>query len=59
MSTNTKLKRIAYLSASDPNRFFECIMHHVNEGSLKVIFNRLYGKKAVGIDGVRFPGKFK
>lgn len=53
MDTVTKLKRIAWLSARDPKATFSSLMHHVNEESLKTIFNKLDGKKAVGIDGVK------
>jgi RNA-directed DNA polymerase len=52
MDTATKLKRIAWLSARDPKATFSSLMHHVNEESLKENFNKLDGKKAVGIDGV-------
>ena len=53
MDTETKLKRIAWLSSKDSEATFRCLMHHVNEESLGSIFNKLDGKKAVGIDGVR------
>lgn len=53
MDTETKLKRIAWLSAKDSKATFSSLMHHVNEESLKAIFNKLDGKKAVGIDGIR------
>ena len=50
--TETKLKRIAFLSARDPHKQFTSLMHHFNEGSLKECFYMLDGKKAVGIDGI-------
>ena len=50
--TDTKLKRIAWLSARDPHKRFACLMHHVNEESLAACFHELDGKKAVGIAGV-------
>ncbi len=53
MDTETKLKRITWLSSKDSEATFRCLMHHVNEESLGSIFNKLDGKKAVGIDGVR------
>jgi group II intron reverse transcriptase/maturase len=53
MNTATKLKRIAWLSAKDTEKTFRCLMHHVNEESLRTIFNKLDGKKAIGIDGIR------
>jgi group II intron reverse transcriptase/maturase len=50
--TETKLKRIAWLSASDPDKRFDSLMHHFNEESLAACFDELDGRKAVGIDGV-------
>jgi group II intron reverse transcriptase/maturase len=50
--TETKLKRIAWLSASDPDKRFDQLMHHFNKESLAACFNELDGSKAVGIDGV-------
>lgn len=52
LDTATKLKRIASLSKIDPKRTFNCLMHHVNEESLKENFNKLNPKKAVGVDGI-------
>jgi RNA-directed DNA polymerase len=52
MRTETKLKRIAWLSRSDPDKQFNCLIHHYNEESLKQCFNELDGKKAVGHDGI-------
>lgn len=51
-TTDTKLKRIAWLSQQDPERTFDCLMHMFNERSLLDCFHKLDGKKAVGIDGV-------
>lgn len=53
MDTDTKLKRIALLSSKDSQKTFNCLMHYVNEESLRDNFNKLDAKKAVGIDGVR------
>jgi group II intron reverse transcriptase/maturase len=50
--TDTKLKRIAYLSSRDKDAEFDCLMHHFNQGSLFECFLRLDGKKAVGADGI-------
>lgn len=50
--TETKLKRIAWLSQRDPNKQFDCLMHHYNEASLRQCFQELDGTKAVGHDGV-------
>jgi hypothetical protein len=52
VDTDTKLKRIAWLSAHDPKKKFDQLMHHFNEGSLSACFHELDGKKAVGIDGI-------
>ena len=52
MDTDTKLKRIAWLSSEDPNKVFECVMHHINYDLLKDNFQQLDAKKARGIDGV-------
>jgi RNA-directed DNA polymerase len=52
MNTETKLKRIAWLSGKDHQKTFECIMHHVNYDLLLDNFKRLDAKKAVGIDGI-------
>jgi group II intron reverse transcriptase/maturase len=50
--TDTKLKRIAWLSSRDEQKVFNNLMHHFNEESLRQCFNELDGRKAVGIDGV-------
>lgn len=50
--TETKLKRIAWLSKQDPSKEFTCLMHLFNEESLLNCYHSLNGKKAVGIDGV-------
>lgn len=52
LDTDTKLKRIAWLSARDPHKRFDSLMHHFNEQSLAACFHELDGTKAVGIDGV-------
>ena len=52
LGTDTKLKRIAWLSACDPSKQFEQLMHHFNEESLAGCFYELDGRKAVGTDGV-------
>lgn len=50
--TETKLKRITWLSERDPHKEFGSLMHLFNEESLKECFHGLDPKKAVGIDGV-------
>jgi len=52
INTDTKLKRIAWLSAREPQMQFSQLMHHFNLYSLAECFHMLDGKKAVGIDGV-------
>ena len=51
-TTETKLKRIAWLSERDSKKKFSCLMHYFNEESLKECFNQLDKKKAIGIDKV-------
>lgn len=50
--TETKLKRIAWLSEQNPEKKFECLMHLFNQESLTKCFHELDAKKAVGIDGI-------
>ncbi len=50
--TDTKLERVAWLSAKDPHKEFTALMHFYNEESLLKCFHKLDGKKAVGIDKV-------
>ena len=50
--TSTKLNRIAWLSAQEPDKKFECLMHLFNDESLTSCFQHLDGNKALGIDGI-------
>jgi RNA-directed DNA polymerase len=50
--TETKLKRIATLSAENREMKFTQLMHHFNEESLLACYQELDGKKAKGSDGV-------
>lgn len=52
LDTETKLKRIAWLSSQDRSRTFNNIMHLFNEESLAICYDELSGMKAVGTDGV-------
>lgn len=52
LSTNTKLRRIAWLSSRDKDKKFNNLMHLFNEESLVSCYQELDGKKALGIDGV-------
>jgi RNA-directed DNA polymerase len=51
-TTVTKLRRIAWLSERDKQKHFDCLMHHINETSLKECFYQLSGDRAVGVDGI-------
>lgn len=48
----TKLGFIAQRAAKEPELRFNNLMHHINEGSLKVSFYELGRNRAVGVDGV-------
>lgn len=50
--TDTKLKRIAWLSRQDAKKEFHNLMHLFNAESLRQCFDELDGKKAVGVDGI-------
>jgi RNA-directed DNA polymerase len=50
--TETKLKRITFLSERDLQKQFTSLMHHFNEESLKECFHMLDGMKAMGADGM-------
>ena len=52
LDTDTKLKRIAWLSTCDRHKRFDSLMHHFNVESLAACFHELDGNKAVGIDGI-------
>ncbi len=52
-TTETKLKRIAWLSARDKGKQFGSLLHHINESSLKECFYQLSANRAVGVDGQR------
>lgn len=51
-TTETKLKRIAELSAKNPEEVFNNLMHLFNVESLRACYHELDGKKARGIDGI-------
>ena len=50
--TETKLRRIAWISERDSKKEFSCLMHFFNEESLKECFSQLDKNKAIGIDKV-------
>jgi RNA-directed DNA polymerase len=51
-NADTGLSEIAYLSSQKPAQVFHSLMHHINEGSLRRCFDKLDGKKALGVDGI-------
>lgn len=51
-NTDTALTEITYISARNPAQVFHSLMHHINEGSLRRCFDKLDGKKALGVDGI-------
>lgn len=50
--TDTALAEIAYLSARNSDQVYHSLMHHFNVKSLRSCFEKLDGKKAVGVDGI-------
>lgn len=50
--TDTKLKRITWLSEKDSEKEFACLMHLYNKESLIGCYHELDGRKALGIDRV-------
>lgn len=50
--TRTELSEIAWLSAQDASREFHSLIHHFNVESLHSCYDRLDGKKAIGVDRV-------
>ena len=51
-TTDTVLRRIAWLSATDASKRFDSLMHLFNQESLAACFHELDGRKAVGGDGI-------
>ena len=49
----TKLRTITQRSVREPDARFDALMHHINEETLKLCFDRLNGRRAVGIDGIQ------
>ncbi len=52
IKTETKLRRIAWLSSLDKGKSFNNLMHLFNEESLKACYHELGANKASGVDGV-------
>lgn len=52
INTDTVLTEIAYLSGRNHAQEFHSLMHHFDVKGLQGCFDKLEGKKAVGVDGV-------
>jgi group II intron reverse transcriptase/maturase len=52
VNTDTALTEIAWLSANNPHQVYHSLMHQINVDSLRRCFDRLDGRKAVGVDQV-------
>ena len=52
LMTEMKLKRIAALSAANPDMVFTHVIHHFNKDSLRACYFELDGKKAKGSDEI-------
>lgn len=50
--TDTALTEIAWLSANNPDQVYHSLMHHFNVDSLRHCFDKLDGRKAVGVDRI-------
>lgn len=51
-NTDTALAEIAWLSANNPHQAYHSLMHQINVDSLSRCYDRLDGRKAVGVDQV-------
>ena len=52
VNTDTALAEIAWLSANNPHQIYHSLMHQINVESLSRCFDRLDGRKAVGVDQI-------
>jgi RNA-directed DNA polymerase len=52
VNTDTALAEIAWLSANNPHQVYHSLMHQINVDSLRRCFDRLDGRKAIGVDQV-------
>ena len=52
VNTDTALAEIAWLSSNNPQQVFHSLMHHFNVDSLRRCFEKLDGKKALGVDKI-------
>lgn len=51
-NTDTALAKIAWLSANNPHQVYHSLMHQINVDALRRCFDRLDGRKAIGVDQV-------
>ena len=51
-TTDTALTEIVWLSTQNKNQEFHSLVHHINVGTLRSCFDKLDGKKAVGVDRI-------
>jgi RNA-directed DNA polymerase len=51
-AADTELAKIAWLSAQNHQQMFYSLMHHINEKSLHCCFEKLDGRKALGVDKI-------
>ena len=51
-NTDTALAEITWLSANNPHQVYHSLMHQFNVDSLRSCFDRLDGRKAIGVDQV-------
>jgi len=52
VNTDTALAEIAWLSTNNPHQVYHSLMHQINVDSLSRCYDRLDGRKAVGVDQV-------
>ena len=52
VNTDTALAEIAWLSANNSHQVYHSLMHQINVESLRRCFDRLDGKKAIGVDQI-------
>jgi len=50
--TDTTSTEIAWLSANNPDQVYHSLIHHFNEDSLRHCFDKMDGRKAVGVDRI-------
>ena len=54
---STDLTRIGFRARANPALVFTSLYHHITDiDNLRDCFRRLKGEKALGVDGVSYPG---